>query len=101
MKGFPRHLNTKQDYVNLLPTYPERTRAELQRLLDERIAWVTTERLADEDEGLTDETHRVNTIEDDNGNVVERYQEQYMENPAAEIFRVGFSVAEVEDLING
>jgi hypothetical protein len=101
MKGFPKHLNTKQDYLNLLPLFPEQTKAELQRLLDERIGWVTTSRLNDGDEGLTDETHRVDALEDDTGTVTERYQVQYMEDPAAELFRVGFTVEEVEGLING
>jgi hypothetical protein len=81
--------------------YPAQTKVELQRLLDERTGWVTTGRLEDGDDGVVDETHRVDEIEDDSGTVTERYQAQYMEDPAAKLFRLGFTVAEVEGLING
>ena len=30
MKGFPRHINTKQDVLNLIDDYPEQTKSFLQ-----------------------------------------------------------------------
>lgn len=38
MKGYPKHLNTKQDIENIQKNHPEfheRLKADLQRLLDE------------------------------------------------------------------
>ena len=34
MRGFPKYLNTKQDYLNCLTDYPKETKAALQELLE-------------------------------------------------------------------
>lgn len=98
MIGFPKHLNCKQDFYNLREQYPDRITAEAARLLTERTAWVTVNKLADSEDGVIDDTHRVTEITDEDGTVTERYQEQYMEDPHAEMFRIGFTVEELEAL---
>ncbi len=91
MRGFPKHLNSKQDYLNCLSDYPAETKAELQRLLDSRFVWQDTAII--ENEGITDDTHRV--IETEDGKI----QQELVEDTNAEIFRLGFTVEEVEELI--
>lgn len=93
MRGFPKHLNSKQDYLNCLTEFPQETKAELQRLLDNRFAWVDTAVLEDEEAGIVDDTHQV--IETDEG----RIQRELIEDTHSELFRLGFTVAEIQEML--
>lgn len=93
MRGFPKFLNSKQDYLNCLTNFQEETKKELQMLLDSRFSWFDVAII--EDEGLTDNTHRV--IADDEG---VKTQQILREDPNARIFMLDFAVEEVEELIN-
>ena len=94
MQGFPKYLNTKQDYLNCLQDFPEDTKKELQNLIDSRYSWTITKVLAENDTGVIDNTHKV--IEN-NG---EKLQYEYVEDNNAKIFKLDFTVSEVEGLIN-
>lgn len=88
-------LNTKQDYVNYLNINPVAGKQELQLLLSSRFAWFNTRVMDEKDTSLVeDETHRF--IEDEDGYL---YQE-YLEDSNSKLFKIGFTVAEVEELIN-
>lgn len=100
MRGFPKHLNCKQDYLNMLDEYPELTRAALQQLLNEADGWVLTGKLAEEETGVSDDTHEVREVLDDEGNVAERYQFEYTVDPGSKLVRLGFDKEEVEGMIN-
>ena len=100
MKGFPRHINTKQDVLNLIDDYPEQTKSYLQSLVDSKMAWHPTGTLADGDAGTTDSTHKVDGSTDENDVDTSRTQCELVEDPNGPIFRLGFaSVAEAEALI--
>lgn len=86
-------LNTKQDYLNYLTVQPEATKKELQLLLDTRYAWQTTGILAASEAGVTDDTHRVI------GEEPERMQQVLIEDENAKIFRIGFTVAEIKEIL--
>lgn len=86
-------LNTKQDYLNYLTVQPEATKKELQLLLDTRYTWQTTGILAASEAGVTDDTHRVI------GEEPERMQQVLIEDENAKIFRIGFTVAEIEEIL--
>lgn len=92
MRGFPKYLNTKQDYLNCMTDYPTETKAALQELLNNRFIWQTTAII--EDEGLTDDTHRV--VDYGEG----KEQQELIEDDTATIFRLGFTVKEVEEMLN-
>nr|DAX39339.1 MAG TPA: hypothetical protein [Caudoviricetes sp.] len=94
MRGFPKHLNSKQDYLNCLQDYPAETKAALKQLLNNRFMWFDTAILDESQEGITDETHRV--IESDDVKI----QQELKEDSNARLFRLGFTVAEVEELAN-
>ena len=99
MKNFPRTINNKNDINNLLANYPVETKAYLQQLLDTTDVWLMTSKLADGDNGVTDDTHKVEEIKDDADVVAERYQYEFMEDPNCELYRLGFeSKAEAEAL---
>jgi len=100
MKGFPRTINTKQDVLNLIDDYPEQTKSFLQKLVDSKMAWVPTSKLADGDAGTTDSTHKVDELTNENDVVTSRTQCELVEDTNGPIFRMGFaSVAEAEALI--
>lgn len=86
-------LNTKQDYINYLSINPTEAQKALQLLLDTRFVWQTTAVLAKDVTGVTDETHRVI------GEEPERMQQVYIEDTNAQLFRLGFTVEEIRELI--
>ncbi len=95
MRDFPKWLNTKQDYLNCLNLYPDETKKSLQVLLDSRFNWFQTAILADNEQGITDETHKIVEFEN------ERSQYELLEDSNARIFQLGFTVEEVQALIGG
>lgn len=101
MRGFPKHLNTRQDVDNVLQSHPEQARQRLQAMVDERFNWFYDGELADGEAGVTDDTHKVETFEDETTGEVRRYQMELREDPNATLFRLGLTVAEAESLIQG
>jgi len=100
MRNFPKYFNIKQDVVNVIVEFPVETKSFLQRCIDERINWITTKKLEAGEEGVIDATHRIQEIKDDiTKEVTERYQEEYKEDPNCQLFRLGFTVAEAQNLI--
>ena len=97
MRGKPKHLNSKQDYINFAKLWPAEGKQKFQSLLDGKISWVNTGKI--DDDGITDETHKVSILKDDEDNITEKYQLEWKENPQAKIFRLGFTAEEVEKLI--
>jgi hypothetical protein len=91
MRGFPKHLNSKQDFQNCLAEYPEETKAEIKRLLENRFIWQDVAIVDDEE--CCDDTHRVVETDD------EKIQQELVEDKNAELFRLGFTVEEAEELI--
>jgi hypothetical protein len=90
MRGLPKFFNTKQDYFNCLAEWKEETKAELRRLLDSRFSWFDVKVLEDGSTGLNDDTHRV----------IDNMQQELKEDPNARIFQLGFTVVEIEELLN-
>ena len=93
MRGFPRTISTKIDVQNLFQLYPDETREYLQKLLDTRFVWRSTGAIAEGASGIQDATHRVMRTESG----LEQFE--LVEDENAKIFRMGFSVAEVEEML--
>ena len=89
-------LHTKQDYLNCLAMNPQEGKEELKLLLDSRFTWTNTMVLdsANCPTLLLDDTHRII------GDLDEMYYQEYLEDETAKLFRIGFTVEEVERLIN-
>lgn len=74
---------------------PKDAKQQLQLLLNNRFAWFNTRVMNEKDTSLVeDETHRF--IEEDDGFLYQEYQE----DSNAKLFMIGFTVEEVEGLIN-
>ena len=92
MRGFPRTISTKNDIQNLLQLYPDETREYLQKLLDTRFVWRSTGAITEGTAGVH-ATHRVMRTESG----LEQFE--LVEDANAKIFRIGFTVSEVEEML--
>jgi len=100
MKNFPRHINNKHDITHLMGEFEAETKAYLQNVLDNKDQWLMTSKLEDGDAGITDDTHKVEEVTDQDDVVTERYQYEFMEDPNGELYRLGYANAgEVEALV--
>ena len=95
LRGFPKHINTKQDVEVLLNMYPEETKAFLQKCIEESENWINPVRLNNGDIGVEDTTHCVRV--DENG---DRYQLTWGFDPGCKLARLGITVEEAEAMIN-
>jgi hypothetical protein len=92
MKGIPKHLAMKQDYLNIMGLFEKNEWGpRFQELIDNRYTWVEVGPI--EGEGVTDDTHKVSMGIIDGEEVP--VQLELQEDPNAKIFRLGFTVEEV------
>lgn len=102
MIGFPKNLNTKEDYEYVRKNFQkEEWEKEFQNLLDTVNEWFNMGVLADGDTGTTDDTHRVTEDKQEDTGTVTRTQWEYKENPDAKIFQLGYTVEEVKAILAG
>ncbi|ENN94738.1 hypothetical protein [Bartonella vinsonii] len=102
MRDYPEHLNTKQDYLNMLDYDKVETVRRLEQLLETRLYLVAIKELGEE--GIEDERHRIHTatemsIASEKDLIEKRYQYELQESEYAPLFQLGFRVEEVEQLI--
>ena len=99
MVGYPKFLNTKEDYEFVRANFPkEQWESDFKALLNERYEWFNLGEI--EGEGVTDDTHKVVEDKRDDETVV-RYQYEYKVNENARIYRLGYTVEEVEAILAG
>lgn len=100
MQGFPKYFGTKQDVLNCMDDFAKETKNFLQELLDTKDVWIMTNKLDTSDNGIVDDTHKVVEVTDNiTAEIKEKYQYELMEDRNGTIFRLGFSVQEVEELV--
>ena len=105
MRGIPKFFNTKQDYLNVL-AMPEsevptsKKRELLEDLLQNLVDWFPVGPLAKKEDGIEDDEHKiVESGGEMEGETVTYTQYELRTNTGAPIFRVGFTVKEVQDLL--
>ncbi|SPU27789.1 Uncharacterised protein [Candidatus Bartonella washoeensis] len=105
MREYPEHLNSKQDYLNMLDFDKAETVRRLENLLKTRFHWVRGKELGENEEGIEDETHSVHVVmemadfDTDIDLRAKRIQYELQESKSSHLFRLGFTVEEVEQLI--
>ncbi|MET3590393.1 hypothetical protein ABID23_001501 [Bartonella silvatica] len=104
MIDYPEYLNSKEDYVNMLSFDKVETVRRLEMLLSTRFYWSFVKELSEGEKGLEDDTRKVFITTDmpfpSNGAFIDkRCQYELQESEYAPIFRLGFCVDEVEQLI--
>lgn len=99
MRGYPKNLNSKEDYEFVRANFPaEQWLPDWQNLLESRFVWLPTGPVESEEAGIVDDTHKVVASETEEGKT-EYTQYELSENRRAKIFRIGFTVEEVEQAI--
>ncbi len=99
MNGYPKHINSKEDIMNIITDYPIETKKFLEGLVESSSDWLVQSELKDNEAGIEDSTHKV--VENKTDDVVtSRYQFEYKEDSNAYLFKLGFtSLQEVKDMI--
>lgn len=99
MKGFPKTLNTKEDYEYIRANFPkEEWVPSWQRLLDERQNWFPTGYLDSKEAGATDELHKVSEEMQYDG-TVKYVQLELQTDSGCRLKQLGFTVDYVEKAI--
>lgn len=99
MVGMPKYLNTKEDYEYVRLNFAaELWKPKFQALLDERFNWFNDGALVEGAAGVTDDTHKIveNKGPDD---AITRYQYVLMEDENCAMFRVGYTVNEITEIL--
>ena len=99
MRGVAKWFNTEQDIINCMAVDKEATKARLRELLDGRFAWFPDKVLKKGAAGIEDDTHKVITMQADNGGIEEHWQYKLREDPNAWIFRIGLTVEKINKLL--
>jgi len=102
MRGYPKTLNTKEDYEYVKANFPKaQWKPDYQKLLDSMKDWVPTGKLKSERDGITDSTHKVteeNNVEDSGEKAYVQWELQ--EIPTCRLYRLGFTEEEVRTAID-
>lgn len=98
MIGYPKHLNTKYDYEYVKENFPKSNwESDFQALLDSQYEWFFVKYLTENEEGISDDTHKVVEEEKTEENSeVKRMQYEYRHNPDCLLCRLGFTEEEVK-----
>lgn len=99
MKGYPKHLNTKEDYEYVRQNFSKEVWEEdFKNLLDTQYDWFFEKELAEGEEGIIDTTHKVVENEQDGKATHAQYKWDY--NPFCKLARIGYTEQEVQDILN-
>lgn len=94
MRGFPKHIATKEDLDVCLQEFPDQTKEWMGKKEEERQQWFPAETL-DKSEGVTDETHKVVEQVADLKAPAQKIQMVLLEDPANPLVRLGISREDV------
>ena len=91
------HLNSAYDYQYVKDNFPKEVyQQKYQELIGENDKWLNTKKLAEDEVAVVDKTHRVIEVKNEiTGEIRERYQQEYKEDPNCKLFKLGFTVEEV------
>lgn len=102
MIGFPKHLNSKQDYENIVKDfgYCDEVKAAYQALLATNKHYVFDRELTDGEEPDGSEPEYKVMSEELPDGTVKRVQYRLVDNPNSKLKQLGFTIEEVEEVIN-
>jgi hypothetical protein len=103
MVGLPAYQNlyTKDDFEYCRNNFtPDQYLPLFQILMDDLMKWMMTGQLNDPSQGITDDTHRV-VNQGDNESPDCWQQQVYAQDPNCRLFRLGFTVEEVQQALSG
>ena len=101
MRGFPKVLNSKKDYENVINDfgYTSKVKRAYQGLLNTAKKYKFDKELAAESDRTGPEPeYKVMTQEEEGTETIVQYK--LVDNPNGKIFKLGFTIDEVQEVIN-
>ena len=99
MKGFPKKLNSKEDYYYIKEYFEEsQWRPKWEALLSSRQNWYASKTLKEGAKGRTDSSHYVETYKNDDDTET-TVQYELKDDMASDFFRFHFTEEEVTDAL--
>lgn len=74
MRNYPKHINNREDLNYLLNEYPIETKKFLSDFYESRLIWQIEKELISEEDGITDDTHKIQLEVDLSADVKHIYQ---------------------------
>ena len=97
MVGFPKHLNTKEDYIYVKENFPEsQWRPCWESLIPDSKRAFFVGNLKDRASGVEDDTHYIVESREQDGDEVTYTQYEIKDDPSSDFFRLGFTKKEIE-----
>src|SRR5690554_4948302 len=102
MIGFPKKLNSRKDYENIIKDfgYIKDVKRAYQGLLNTSKHYVFDRNLTSEEEPDGNEPEYKVLEEEQEDETMQRVQYKLIENTTGKIFKLGFTIDEVEEVIN-
>ncbi len=100
MRGFPKNLNSKEDYQYVRENFPaDEWRPAWKALLDTMSDWFFVKELAEGEAAPEGDTFKV--VESEKTGTTEKTRSVYelRESPTCKLFRLGFTKQEVEEAL--
>ncbi len=96
MKGYPKNLNTKEDYEFVRKNFTkEDWKQDFQDILNTQKAWFNSGEIEVGKSGVEDGSHKVVTDE----KTGKKYQYEYKDDPDCKMVRIGYTAAEIEEIM--
>ena len=100
MRGYPKFLNTKEDYLYVIKNFSKNEwEKDIKALLDNMEDWFFLKKLNKKEDGIENERFKI--IESENAETKEKEYNQYELKSTGYIERLGFTKEELEYYLKG
>lgn len=100
MKGFPKKLNSKDDYYYIKEHFEEsQWKPKWEALLSNRKNWFAAKTLKEGAKGRTDSSHYVETYKNDEDSTEVNVQYELRDDISSDFFRYHFTEEEVQEAL--
>ncbi len=104
MKGLPKHMNSKYDYLYIKETLPDdEWKPYWRALLTESKTWVDLGEINEAD-AIVDDTHKIEHFTEKDNDGTEKatvHQYQLRTDPSSDMVKMGFTEDEINDALKG
>ena len=100
MRGFPKNLNSKKDYKNIIDDfgYSKKVKEAYQGLLNTTTKWKFDKLLESKEDGDSGDDYKImeETFPIDSNRII---QYKLVDNPDGKLYKLGFKINEVKEVI--
>ena len=100
MQGYPKHLNSKQDYYYVSENFPRaQWENDWKALLEDQKVWINIGTIKMGEDGVVDDTHKVFVQKETDGTETS-YQYALVDNEYSLLNRLGITEDEINAVLN-